>query len=60
MGGDIDDDIADLEEVMSELTEQARAARDTSQWIIFILQLVVVLSGFIRCCIKTKATEPEL
>ena len=59
MEGDIDNDIADLEEVMSELTEQARAARGTSQRIIFILQLVVVLFGFIRCCIKTKATEPE-
>ena len=60
MEADIDNDITQLEEVMSQLTEQARTASGTSQRIIFILQLVVVLFGFISCCIKSKASTPEV
>ena len=37
MEADIDDDITQLEEVMRQLTEQARAASGRTQRIIFIL-----------------------
>ena len=59
MEADIDDDILELEEVLSDLSQQAQARSGASQRIILMLQFVIVLFGFIRCCIKSKASVPD-
>jgi len=59
MESDIDDDITDLEEVVQSMAEQSQGADPQTKRAIFIIQIVVLLFGFIKCCIKARAGSPR-
>ena len=60
MEADIDNDINDLEEVIKVLTIQSQGANPNARRVIFIVQIVMLLFGFIRCCMKSNASAPDL
>ena len=59
MESDIDDDITEVEGFVKSLADQSQGADARTKRAIFIIQIVVLLFGFIKCCIKARADSPK-